>query len=76
MTVVFSTYSEVGDPRYILDLLAPIVTVSLETMNVVDAVPALKIGHSAPMSGQGDPTDPATGTVGRELRPRCITVSP
>jgi predicted helicase len=34
---------EVGDPRYILDLLARIVTVSLETMTIVDALPALSI---------------------------------
>jgi predicted helicase len=34
---------EVGDPRYILDLLARIVTVSLETMRIVDALPALDI---------------------------------
>lgn len=34
---------EVGDPRYILDLLARIVTVSLETMKIVDALPALAI---------------------------------
>ncbi|MEH0820471.1 MULTISPECIES: DEAD/DEAH box helicase [unclassified Micromonospora] len=34
---------EVGDPRYILDLLARIVTVSLETMQLVDNLPALKI---------------------------------
>jgi predicted helicase len=34
---------EVGDPRYILDLLARTVTVSLETMKVVDALPALDI---------------------------------
>ncbi|MFI7336075.1 DEAD/DEAH box helicase [Micromonospora aurantiaca (nom. illeg.)] len=34
---------EVGDPRYIIDLLARIVTVSLETMQVVDNLPALKI---------------------------------
>ncbi|MGL5827172.1 MAG: DEAD/DEAH box helicase, partial [Nocardioides sp.] len=34
---------EVGDPRYILDLLARIVTVSLETMAVVDALPSLTI---------------------------------
>lgn len=33
----------VGDPRYILDLLARIVTVSLETMKVVDALPNLDI---------------------------------
>ena len=32
-----------GDPRYILDLLARIVTVSIETHKVVDALPALRI---------------------------------
>jgi predicted helicase len=31
------------DPRYIIDLLARIVTVSLETMQLVDALPALDI---------------------------------
>ena len=31
------------DPRYIIDLLARIVTVSLETMAIVDALPALAI---------------------------------
>ncbi|WP_224745538.1 type ISP restriction/modification enzyme [Nocardioides ganghwensis] len=34
---------EVSDPRYIIDLLARIVTVSLETMKVVDNLPALAI---------------------------------
>jgi predicted helicase len=34
---------EVGDPRYILDLLARIVTLSLETMEIVDHLPALDI---------------------------------
>ena len=34
---------EVGDPRYIIDLLARIVTVSLETMEIVDNLPALEI---------------------------------
>jgi predicted helicase len=34
---------EVGDPRYILDLLARIVTVSLETMAIVDELPALDL---------------------------------
>ena len=33
----------VEDPRYIIDLLARIVTVSLETMKVVDALPGLDI---------------------------------
>ena len=31
------------DPRYIIDLLKRIVTVSLETMKIVDALPALDI---------------------------------
>lgn len=34
---------EVGDPRYILDLLARIVTVSLETMAIVDTLPAHEV---------------------------------
>ena len=34
---------EVSDPRYIIDLLARIVTVSLETMQIVDNLPALQI---------------------------------
>ncbi|MBS2936579.1 DEAD/DEAH box helicase [Nocardioides sp. J2M5] len=34
---------EVSDPRYIIDLLARIVTVSLETMKIVDNLPALAI---------------------------------
>jgi predicted helicase len=34
---------EVVDPRYIIDLLARIVTVSLETMKIVDALPPLAI---------------------------------
>jgi len=34
---------EVSDPRYIIDLLARIVTVSLETMKIVDALPTLDI---------------------------------
>jgi predicted helicase len=38
---------EVGDPRYILDLLARIVTVSVETMKVVDALPPLGLMRDA-----------------------------
>lgn len=34
---------EVGNPRYILDLLARIVTVSLETVTIVDALPLLDV---------------------------------
>ncbi|MCB2411492.1 hypothetical protein LGT39_01345 [Demequina sp. TTPB684] len=35
---------EVEDPRYILDLLARVVRVSVETVRIVDALPKLKIG--------------------------------
>ena len=45
---------EVGDPRYILDLLARVVTVSVETMKIVDALPALDIIDSA-SSGRTGP---------------------
>ena len=34
---------EVGDPRYILDLLARVVTVSVETMQIVDSLPPLVV---------------------------------
>jgi len=34
---------EVGDPRYILDLLARVLTVSVETMRIVDGLPKLKV---------------------------------
>jgi len=34
---------EVGDPRYIVELVKRIVTVSLETMKIVDALPPLRI---------------------------------
>jgi predicted helicase len=34
---------EVGDPRYIVDLVKRIVTVSLETMKIVDSLPALDV---------------------------------
>jgi predicted helicase len=34
---------EVGDPRYILDLLARVVAVSVETMKIVDALPPLEL---------------------------------
>jgi predicted helicase len=36
---------EVGDPRYILDLLARVVTVSVETMKIVDALPPLVVAE-------------------------------
>lgn len=35
--------AEVGEPRYILNLLERIVTVSIETMRIVDSLPALNI---------------------------------
>jgi predicted helicase len=35
---------EVGDPRYILDLLARVVTVSVETCRIVDGLPTLALG--------------------------------
>ncbi len=35
---------EVGEPRYIVDLLARIVTISIETMKIVDSLPPLWIG--------------------------------
>lgn len=37
---------EVGDPRYILDLLARVVTVSVETVRIVDRLPALDVATS------------------------------
>ena len=35
---------EVGNPRYILDLLARVVTVSMETVRIVRSLPALSYG--------------------------------
>jgi len=37
---------EVGNPRYILDLVARTVAVSMETMYIVDALPALNLEHT------------------------------
>lgn len=34
---------EVGDSRYIIDLLARVVTVSLKTMQIIDGLPSLTI---------------------------------
>jgi len=39
---------QVGDPRYVIDLLARTVTVSLETMRIVDGLPALEIRDDQP----------------------------
>jgi predicted helicase len=35
--------AEVGDPRYIIDLVKRVVTVSIETMKIVDALSPLEI---------------------------------
>jgi predicted helicase len=34
---------EVGEPRYILDLVARVVRVSVETMKIIDALPPLDV---------------------------------
>jgi len=34
---------EVGNPRYILDLICKVTTVSVETVRIVDALPSLQI---------------------------------
>lgn len=34
---------EVADPRYIIDLVARVVTVSVETMKIIDVLPDLEI---------------------------------
>ncbi|GAA5157185.1 DEAD/DEAH box helicase [Ornithinimicrobium tianjinense] len=44
---------EVGDPRYILNLLARIVAVSLETMAVVDGLPRLRVRDTQRMNNVG-----------------------
>lgn len=36
---------QVGDPRYVLDLIARIITVSLETMTIVDSLPPLVVAQ-------------------------------
>jgi len=41
--IINDPYDWSDDPRYIIDLLRRIVTVSLETMTIVDALPALDI---------------------------------
>lgn len=43
------------DPRYIIDLLAHIVTVSVETMKVVDMLPALDIRKQPRTADEPDP---------------------
>jgi predicted helicase len=35
--------ADVGDPRYILDLLKRIVTVSVETVKIVSGLPTLRL---------------------------------
>jgi len=45
--------NEVGDPRYIVDLLKRIVTVSMETVKIVQGLPALSV-VDGPIAGDGD----------------------
>jgi predicted helicase len=42
---------DVSDPRYIIHLLARVVTVSIEIMEIVDAFPALDIRTDTQSSG-------------------------
>jgi len=40
------TYSkEVGNPRYILDLLLSIINVSVQTVEIVDSLPKVEFGE-------------------------------
>ena len=48
---------ETGDPRYILDLVKRIVTVSLETMKIVKALPALNVLNNRSEAAVGGRTD-------------------
>jgi hypothetical protein len=61
---------EVGDPRYIVDLLARIVTVCLETIRLVDSLPRLM---SATM-GERHGNDQAPITVRRPATRRHLAV--
>lgn len=45
---------EAGDPRYIVDLLARIVTISLMTMQIVDGLPPLQIRRDQSLSGTAE----------------------
>jgi len=42
-SVAYDEHEEQGNPRYILGLIARIVTVSVETVKLVNALPALDI---------------------------------
>ena len=44
----------VGDPRYPLDLLCRMVTVSLETLDIVDKLPALELMSVGDENGQAE----------------------
>ena len=65
---------EVGDPRYILDLLAGIVTVSLETIKVVDSLPRLMSATTGERHGTARPRSrvrrplPMEAQAGHETR--------
>jgi predicted helicase len=50
--------TEVGEPRYILDLLKRIVSVSVKTMRIIESLPQLElIGDAA--TPQGPRNEPA-----------------
>ena len=53
---------EVEDPRYIIDRLARIVTLSLETMKIVDALPPLAIKETQLLSKHGSSVLVATAS--------------
>ncbi|MSW53159.1 MAG: hypothetical protein F2817_20015 [Actinobacteria bacterium] len=41
---------EIGDPRYIVDLIARVVAVSVATIKIVDELPSLETGATPPIS--------------------------
>ena len=50
---------EHNQPRYILDLVKRVVRVSLETMKIVNGLPALEIMETADKAGSGASEEPA-----------------
>ena len=55
--------AEVGDPRYILDLLARIVTVSVETVRIVRSLPPIDFAELDATAPPGAGTDREVGSV-------------
>ena len=49
----------VGDPAYPFDLFRRVITVSLETMKIVNGLPALEIMETADKAGSGASEEPA-----------------